>query len=113
MVHDELAQGVQLIQGLHGLFVGQHFGSVVAEVFQLTRRGVGLQRFKEALGLVQPAGLAGQVGACEQIQAPEGEPFAQGLLGHDDALDDLAHAIKHLNNRGVVPFCDELWVSGW
>ena len=43
VVHDELAQGIQLIERLHGLFVGQHLGSAVAEVFQLARRGVGLE----------------------------------------------------------------------
>ena len=41
--YNELAQGIQLIKGLHGIFVGQHLGSAVAEIFQLARRGIGLE----------------------------------------------------------------------
>lgn len=67
-----------------------------------------MKRFKELLGLIQAACLAGQIGAREQIQPPEGKAFAQGLMSHDNTLNNLALRLLLVLHRFVLALCDEL-----
>ncbi|OQC24621.1 MAG: hypothetical protein BWX71_01809 [Deltaproteobacteria bacterium ADurb.Bin072] len=88
--------------------MGGHFRGVIAEVLELTGRGVGLQGFKEGLGLVQfPAELLDLV-LGQQAAAPKEQPGLHALLHQHQPFDGVGDGLLQFLNRLVLALGDQL-----
>ena len=85
-VDHQFLKRFDLGKGLEPVPMGRHFRGVVAEVLELAGRGVGLQGFKEGLGLVQFGAQLLDFVLGQQAAAPEEQPGLQALLHEHQPL---------------------------
>ena len=108
----EAGQTLHFRQRLKANPMRGHLRGFLVEVLQLARRVVGLQGFKERLGVVQ---LAAQFRAFllrEQGAAPERQTVAQVLPGANQLLHGFAYCRLHLLNRLVLALREQLRQAG-
>ena len=83
-------------------------GYVIRKVLELSRRGIGLQGFQKALGLVQFGAQFLEFVLGQEVPAPEGQSVLKALLCEYDLLHLVDHSLLQFLNRLVLALCDEL-----
>lgn len=112
VIHDELTQSIQLIQGFYGLFVGPALrkrcnGSF--SIYQEKSKLGGIQRF---LASSHPlAWLVKSVLASRSSPQKE-SPSRRVWPGHDDALNDFIHRLQQTLHWLVLTLGNKLAMPG-